>query len=282
MKIGIQNNAYTRRYGWQEGVRLLAEDGWQCIDYQGFVRTEDALFAMGGEAFDRTIREQRAMLAARGIAVSQTHGPWRYPPHDYTVWQREERLEKSIRALHGTALLGCDAMVMHPLMPFGPGENPEPELFMQINIAFFRRLLAEAAQVGVTVCLENMPMGALPLARPEEILRFVQAMDSPFFRVCLDTGHSAVLGITPGDAVRQLGRYLQVLHVHDNDGKRDLHWLPYAGCVDWEDFAAALQEVGFDGTVSVETEVPEKMPEVLRRPAEQNLARTALYLAGRL
>jgi sugar phosphate isomerase/epimerase len=52
--------------------------------------------------------------------------------------------------------------------------------------------------------------------------------------------------------VRLLGSYLAVLHVHDNDGERDRHWLPGLGIVDWEAFMHALVEIGFEGTLSLE------------------------------
>ena len=48
---------------------------------------------------------------------------------------------------------------------------------------------------------------------------------------------------------------MKVLHVHDNDGERDRHWYPYGGVIDWNDFGAALREIGFDGTLSLESNV---------------------------
>jgi sugar phosphate isomerase/epimerase len=49
--------------------------------------------------------------------------------------------------------------------------------------------------------------------------------------------------------------YLSTLHVHDNNGRGDNHWLPGRGVIDWSDFSKALGEIGFEGTVSLETAV---------------------------
>jgi sugar phosphate isomerase/epimerase len=56
--------------------------------------------------------------------------------------------------------------------------------------------------------------------------------------------------------VRLVGKkHLKALHVHDNGGERDSHWLPGTGVIDWSDFSASLKEIGFEGAVSIETGV---------------------------
>lgn len=125
-------------------------------------------------------------------------------------------------------------------------------------------------------------MRALSNSRPEAILRAVKEINSPFFRVCLDTGHCAVFGDSPADAVRLIGKeYLSTLHVHDNDGCGDCHWLPGAGVIDWQDFSDALAEIGFEGSVSLETAVDGNIPEPDREAAEIALFNTVRKIARR-
>ena len=261
MKIGIESSAYFGTTGAADGLARLKMHGFQAVDYQLFVDTENDLFAMSDAEFEEHLRHDGALAAALGIEISQTHGPWRYPPRDFTPEEREERFEKMARSLKGTRLLGCKYMVIHPIMPFGTGKQPDPMSFMEINREFFRRLCAAAAQEQVIICLENMPFPELPLSRPSEILAFVKEIDSPWLRMCLDTGHCAVCGISPADAVRELGaEYLRVMHVHDNSGAADSHWLPYYGIIDWPGFTCALHEIGFDGVLSLECAVSSKLP----------------------
>ena len=95
------------------------------------------------------------------------------------------------------------------------------------------------------------------MARPDQILKFVHAVHHPNLRVCLDTGHCMVLGIAPEDAVKQIGKeHLWAIHVHDNDGIRDLHLSPFDGICDWNRFGKALREIDFDGVFSLEAAVP--------------------------
>lgn len=86
-------------------------------------------------------------------------------------------------------------------------------------------------------------------------------------------------GESPADAVRLTGEYLKVLHVHDNDGRMDLHWLPYYGVVDWDDFNNALNEIGYDGCLSLETNVSRKIPADIKEHHQIGLALIANKLA---
>lgn len=260
----------------------IKELGYDCIDFQSFCHTENVFFDEAS-AVSARLKTVRDACADAGLTVSQTHGPWRWPPRDSTKEERDERFEKMVRSLYGTAELGCRDMVIHPIMPFGDDRDPFPEQFMEMNLEFFGRLTEEAEKAGVVIDFENMPMPALSLATPAQILDFVKRIDSPYFRVCLDTGHCAVTKNDPAEAVRMTGReYLRVLHVHDNDGRGDLHWLPETGVIDWRAFSDALHEIGFEGVFSLETDVKSDgldAEELMKR--KKALADTAKRLAGK-
>ncbi len=281
MKIGIESGAYVKRYGLEDGLRRMRSHGYECLDYQFFADTEGPLFQLNGASFEKELLRQCKLIEDNGIEISQTHGPWRWPPRDYSPEDRAERFEKMCAALEGTAAVGAPCMAIHNIMPFGVDTPPDPARFMDMNREFFSRLLEKAKAAGVVIALENMPFKKLPLSTPEQVLNFVKEFDSPFFRVCLDTGHAAVFGLSPADAVRQIGKeYLACLHVHDNDGAHDLHWLPYRGVIDWEEFSRALHEAGFDGSLSLETNVSGKIPSDIRLEWEKALAATARHLAN--
>ena len=82
-------------------------------------------------------------------------------------------------------------------------------------------------------------------------------MNDEHFKVCLDTGHVAVFKeLSLGDEVRRLGKHIVAFHIHDNDGRRDLHQFPGFGRIDWSDFGRALRDIGYDGSFSLETAPP--------------------------
>ena len=180
----------------------LSELGYDCADLQTFVNTETEWFDL--PSAERLRRWEDVGKAARdcGVSFSQTHGPWRYPPRDSTEEERAERFDKMAVALEGTAAVGAPCMAIHNIMPFGVDVPPDPARFMDMNREFFSRLLEKAKAAGVVIALENMPFKNLPLSTPEQVLNFAKEFDSPFFRICLDTGHAAVFGLSPADAVK--------------------------------------------------------------------------------
>ena len=283
IKVGIESGAYLGRYGFAEGLKKKAAHGYEALDYQDFCNTETPLFQCSEAEFEKRLKEERKQIEDAGLVISQTHGPWRWPPQDFTEEQRAERFEKMARSIRGNAILGCENFVIHPIMPFGDDKDPEPEKLWSMNYEFMGRLTEVAKEYGVVICFENMPMRALSLSRPSEILEFVKNINSDHFKMCLDTGHCAVFGESPAEAVRLIGKdILRVLHIHDNNGQGDLHWIPYTGVIDWTDFSAALQEIGFDGVASLECAVPGRIPADIRDLAELSLCRMAYKIAGRI
>lgn len=87
-----------------------------------------------------------------------------------------------------------------------------------------------AGQRGVEVLLENIPNA---LASAERLLMFLEQthLDLKF---CFDTGHANMNGGFDA-AFRLMKGRIRSTHVHDNDGKDDLHLFPMAerGTIDW-------------------------------------------------
>ncbi len=283
MKTGITDGAYLYLGSHAAAFERMKQHGYDCTDYQGLVDTDTPLFEQDAAGFERTLSDIRRDAQNAGIEIYQAHGPWRWPPQDFSPEDRAERFEKMSRSILGCQILGCPNFIIHPIMPFGDWQDPEPEKLWAMNLEFFSRLCEVAKAHNTVICFENMPMTALSLSTPEQILRFVKEINSPYMRVCLDTGHCSVFGLSPADAVRLLGKeYLRAMHVHDNDGRADRHMLPYEGVIDWEDFSKALAEVDCACPVSLETAVSSKIPAAEREAAELALADIAKKLAGKI
>ncbi len=252
MKIGICMSGLPR---WGDRkYKMLKSVGYACVDY-GMFDTIHPSYSLEGEEFVAFFETEKSLAAEAGIEISQVHGPWRWPPEDNTPENRKERMEMMQKSICATSLMGCKYWVIHPIMPFGVedlGTEKEKETW-DINMAFMRELLATAKEQNVVICLENMPMTRFSLGAPKDILRFVREINDPNFKICLDTGHVSVFhGLSPADALRELAGEVRVLHVHDNDGKADYHWVPGTGVIDWADFGKALREINFVGTFSFE------------------------------
>ncbi len=257
MKIGISADPYNSRYADNGRMMFskLAGYGFSAVDY-GMANTDSKLYMMSEAEQEKLMLSERAAAEAAGMEISQVHGPWRYPPRDFTPEDRRERMEKMKRSIFLTRLIGCKYWVVHPIMPYGTEDlkSGKAKETWDLNLEFMTELLEYAKTQDVTICLENMPMLDFSISTPSRISEFVKMMNDDNFKICLDTGHVAVFSdLSVGNVVRTLGKDIKVLHIHDNNGDRDAHLWPKSGIIDWTDAANALDEIGFNGVFSLET-----------------------------
>ena len=277
MKLSIRNY-YLDTYGLEEGAKKMAEDGYECVDFN-FQNTETRYYEAREEDFLEEMFKIKKTLAKNGITVNQIHGPWRFPK-DATEDDRAERFGKMTKAMVMAKHLGSKYMAIHPLMPFGI-TNENPEEVYNINKRYFEALAKVGMGLGVVTCLENTPFPSFPLAGCESILKLVKEINSPYLKMCFDVGHANILGEPIGETVRVIGNeYLKILHCHDNDGTEDNHLPPYEGNVDWADFCESLYDIGYDGALNLETEPTKYKDKKDIREAEISLSKIGKLIAG--
>ena len=251
LKIGITNTSYGV-YGFEGAIEKIGAQGYDCIDYQGFVDIESDFFKLPEEEFTAELLRHKALIASHGMEVSQAHAPWR-TPKDGDPEERKRWLEAMKKSIRGTKTLGCHRFVVHPLFPYMESAE-HPEEVWAMNEEFIGALADYAKDYGVTVCLENMPFPVFPIATVEHCMDMLDRLGRDNLRICIDTGHAAIFkGSDVASAVRLVGDRLEAVHIHDNMGKEDEHLIPGDGIINWDDFAAALKEIGFGKVISLET-----------------------------
>ena len=283
MKIG--NCEYDfRQYG-DNRFQKLREYGYTAVDY-GLGDTQE-IFKLSEE--ERKIELQRNVKLAdeAGIEIYQAHGPWRWPPRDYTPEDRANRMEVMKASIRAASYLGCKNWVIHPIMPMGVNDmdTPDEQKTWDMNKVFMTELLAYAKEYETTICFETMPMPRLGIGRPDDILRFVNEMNDENFKICFDTGHAAVFShlISVGDAIRKMGDKIACFHIHDSNAKHDLHMLPGTGVIDWDVVCAAIKEIGYKGVFSLESNnAPKDWPKELYEEYNRFGFRLAEYMVSKI
>ncbi|UCH31409.1 MAG: sugar phosphate isomerase/epimerase [Candidatus Bathyarchaeota archaeon] len=158
------------------------------------------------------------------------------------------RLEKSMSFAH---LLNCRLMVFHPgwrtgISSFYPG------LDWKTNIESVQQLLKLSKKYEVNLLLENCPepYGFL-VKNVEQFSRFFNELGEEI-KLTLDVGHSNINGQTR-KFITRFGKKIAHIHVHDNDGKNDLHLGVGHGTVNWQQFAKDIKKIDYRGIVSIES-----------------------------
>ncbi len=284
MKTGLGMNMYSRaekRWG-DEKYKKIKSFGFDAVDFD-MINTDGEFYTCSENELINLCAREKSLASESGILIWQAHGPWRWPPRDFSAEDRAERLDKMKKSIYISSLLGCKYWVVHPIMPFGIEEagTENAQKTWDMNLEFMSSLLETAKKYDVTICLENMPMLNFSMASPEKISEFVKTIGDDHFKICLDTGHVSVFERPKvGEAVRTLGSDIKVFHIHDNKFRMDLHMAPGLGIIDWHDFIKSLEDIGFDGVFSLETLPPEQYPNDLYEQYCSLLYRVAERMAS--
>lgn len=286
MKIGIQTSTFDLKgYGrWKENTyKKMKAHGYSCSDLD-MSDTESEIYSVSEKESEKLIKHEKELADAAGIEIFQMHGPWRWPPKDFTAENRAERKEKMEKSIRMASMIGCKNWIVHPIMPYGIEElgTEYAERTKDMNLEFMSNLLKTAKEYKVTVCLENMPMLKFSLAKPEAILNIVNEINDDYFKICLDTGHVSVFpDMDLKEEIIRCGKEIRALHVHDNNYGIDMHMMPYFGGTDWDKFSEALKCIKFDGCLSLETMPPRTLNDEIFEDMCKILFKTAREIANR-
>lgn len=259
MLLSTQISGVCSRFGFERGVEILHEAGYDCLDLSMFeMIRDDAAFCQPNW---REIAEQRRKFCdERGIVFNQSHAPFAFAwgNHDIRDTIAKPRVEQSIEI---AGIMGVKVAVVHPLHWFDY-KGHEEEIH-HINLDYYNELIPVARNAGVKVALENMWQKEVKrrcisddvASRAEEHARFIDEIDSEWVVACLDVGHSSLIGEEAEDTIRILGKdRLKALHVHDNCYTNDDHQLPGLGKMNWNNIMGALKEIGYTGELTYEAD----------------------------
>jgi len=116
------------------------------------------------------------------------------------------------------------------------------------------RALGEyAADLGVEIAIELEPFKLSLINTLDKMVQFLDDVEHPAVRANMDISHLHLAHTPAADIHRLKGRIAHV-HFSDCDGKVHGDLPPGRGVVDFIPYLKALNEVGFEGTVSIELE----------------------------
>ncbi|MBC7237554.1 MAG: sugar phosphate isomerase/epimerase [Chloroflexi bacterium] len=167
---------------------------------------------------------------------------------------RRSSLEALAEAFRFAGGLGCSLVVVHP------SAEPIPVEERAARLERARASLAVVAEMarmeGVRAALEPLPRSCLgnTIAEMEALL---EGMPEEHMGICLDVNHANV-GQRLTDFIARLGPRILTLHISDNDGLDEKHWLPGEGVIDWQELVGALRRIGYRGPFLYEVGLGDK------------------------
>ena len=113
-----------------------------------------------------------------------------------------------------------------------------------------------AEKLGIRLAVENLPnIGGWRFGTEvSELSQLVSKANNPHLGLCLDIGHVFVgrENVSLSEDVFACGKDLIALHIQDTDGKKDRHWLPGEGIINWAQFIKDITSIGYKGALTLE------------------------------
>ena len=230
MKIGLMNNPSASV---RDEIISIGKAGYDFVD----------MTIEGPRAFDIDIEDIIPILQKYRLAVVGHTDPCL--PYAYPIKGiREACLHELERCAKIFAAIKATVMNIHPCYARPPGMKG---LLVDLNIKALRPVVEMAHSYGLTVVFENFRHPFNTVATLERILKEV-----PGLKLHLDFGHT---NLGKDDAVafcRRLGRHIAHVHFSDNRSSGDHHMPLGVGSVQWRKAIAALKEIGYDETITLE------------------------------
>ncbi|MBR5519059.1 MAG: sugar phosphate isomerase/epimerase [Clostridia bacterium] len=255
MLLSVDTNVLRDKYDDITAIKMIKEAGFDAYDYSMF-RAKGERDMLGDDYIERA-RNLRKISDEIGILCRQAHAPFSFQYTNKIDISDPEYL-KIVRSMEVASILGAKNIIVHTVKK----DLPDGFDLEDYSREFYRSFIPYCEKYNISISVENL-VGRHPetkekfevFSNPLKHIEFVKSLESKYFNICIDVGHSALLGYMPEDVINAMDSSLfKTIHIHDNDFERDSHVLPYEGKTDWEAVTKALANVGYEGDFSFELE----------------------------
>jgi len=252
----------------EDELKLASDIGYTSLEVHAASWPEDTFSTKA--KMQRAAAEAKELLAKYDMRLTAVA---RYMPNPLTEPLAETK-KKYRQYLTFTSLLGV------PVLTSMAGRVPDETI--DENIPRFKKLFTDVAKAaedcGVKIGFENWPsMGGYPIKgmvniafTPANWDKMFDAVPSPALGLEFDPSHLYWLGIDHIAALKQFADRVYHIHAKDTeilDDQRNYHgilessawWryrIPGWGEIDWNEFIAALNDIGYTGGMAIEHEDP--------------------------
>jgi sugar phosphate isomerase/epimerase len=204
--------------------------------------------------FDRrakpNLKNIHACLKATGLKVHSVHAPFRH----FKPFPNAENFSLYRQKLWHETIDDC-AEFLSPMLVVHGLDRKEYNFTLD-QIPVLRDSLADLVDYGqkrgVMIALENIPHGSNPDEIPTNLADHVKNFGALGLKYCLDIGHAALNHAGFEDEVDAAGENLVTFHIHNNDGREDLHNIPTDGLIDWPELHDYVRARGYKGQFVME------------------------------
>lgn len=216
--------------------------------------------------YEHDVAGFKSKLAERGLRLSALYGGGRFSDPA----QEDEVIAYNVRVANFLAAMGVDRMVFGPRGPRA-GTTGLAELRQMAKT--MNEAARRTAELGVVACVH--PHLGTELQDRNELDVVMELTDPEFVHFCPDTAHLAAAGMDPAEVIRTYGSRMRYMHLKDltptnpdpavfasrsGDEQLPIFCELGLGTLDFAPIMAALEEIGYDGWLTVEIDKSTSTP----------------------
>ena len=262
-KIGMSClPGFLKQYGIDRSLEIIKESGFDAVDFSLMqYGLRGKIYGGSEDEFCSHFDAIRKKAEDLELEISQTHGRTCMYEMKNDAYNADA-IEVSKLDLKATAILGAPSCVIH--FPSTSVTGMQSPAFMQeITSNIFDSLVPYAEEYKVNIAYETFGAANLDgsrtvqyFANPDAFMKQFDALDTKYKTICVDTGHTHEVESfwlpSPEEIIKNFGKNVTLLHLHDNSGKKDDHLLPGLGNINWPAVFDALDEIDYTGVCNFE------------------------------
>jgi inosose dehydratase len=217
-------------------------------------------------AYEDRIDEFRDLLAGQGLRLSALYGGGRFSDPA----RAEEVIAYNTQVARFLAAMGVDRIVFGPR---GPREGKTDLQGLRQMATTMTEAARHTADLGVLACVH--PHLGTELQDRDELDAVMEMTDDRYVHFCPDTAHLAAAGMDVPEVIRTYGSRMRYMHLKDltpadpdpavfasrsGDEALPIFCELGLGTIDFAPIMAALEEVGYDGWLTVEIDKSTSTP----------------------
>lgn len=186
---------------------------------------------------------------------------------------REASVKTTLDCLNLTKRLGAEILVVHggnlpSNYPRKSMEDAKRSLLLSLQ-----GLVEVAEESKIIIGLENNAKGfnVGMIKNQDEHLFFLERINSKFLKAVFDIGHANLYGVSIEDWARKIKDFLVEIHLHNNQGVKDVHLPLDQGTIDIEKFLELIDELDISVPLILEMTSLEDYEKSLSLLKERNL-----------
>ena len=283
MKVSTTTGVLSQVFGFKKALQIIKDAGFTAFDVSLFGENGLPPTPFDKDDYIEVAKEMRLFADKLGLPCNQSHAV--FGSHLGAGKPDSVIFKGTVRCMEIASIMGAKGIVIHPMQYLPYMSNVE--FLKQENLEFYNDLLPYAEKLNIVMLTENMWQNnpnnnniiQSTCSEAKEFRDYVDMINSPYLKACLDIGHTHLTGETLSNMISVLGKdRLKALHIHDVDGHHDNHTLPFLLNVDFGEMIENLAKIGYEGDITFEADgFIRRFPDPLKPSASKLMAEVGHY-----